>query len=180
MKTLTDHLAQYAGYHRDTRNIATHFVGIPMIVLATMALLSRPAWVLGGFSLSAAVVFALASSLFYLALDRPLGLLMALLMGLSAWFGAWSAAQGTSLWLALGVGGFALGWVIQFVGHHFEGRKPAFVDDLIGLLVGPLFVVAEALFMAGLRPQLRAEIERRAGPTRRVTGLAPSAGLPKA
>jgi uncharacterized membrane protein YGL010W len=26
--------------------------------------------------------------------------------------------------------------VIQFIGHWYEGRKPAFVDDLIGLLVG--------------------------------------------
>jgi len=36
--------------------------------------------------------------------------------------------------------------MIQFVGHWYEGRKPAFVDDIIGLLVGPMFVVAEALF----------------------------------
>ena len=34
MKTLTDHLTQYAAYHQDSRNVATHFVGIPMIVLA--------------------------------------------------------------------------------------------------------------------------------------------------
>ena len=34
MKTLVDHLAQYAAYHRDRRNIASHFIGIPMIVLA--------------------------------------------------------------------------------------------------------------------------------------------------
>ncbi|MEY2953064.1 MAG: hypothetical protein RLZZ401_1151, partial [Pseudomonadota bacterium] len=33
MKTLIDHLAQYGAYHRDPRNIATHFVGVPMIVV---------------------------------------------------------------------------------------------------------------------------------------------------
>ena len=32
-KTLTDHLATYAEYHRDRRNIATHFFGVPMIVV---------------------------------------------------------------------------------------------------------------------------------------------------
>lgn len=32
MRTLTDHLRQYAAYHRDRRNIVTHFAGIPMIV----------------------------------------------------------------------------------------------------------------------------------------------------
>jgi uncharacterized membrane protein YGL010W len=44
MKTLTDQLANYAAYHRDRRNIATHFVGIPMIVVAVATLLARPAW----------------------------------------------------------------------------------------------------------------------------------------
>jgi len=32
MKTLVDQLAQYAEYHRDGRNILTHFVGVPMII----------------------------------------------------------------------------------------------------------------------------------------------------
>ena len=36
-------LVQYARYHRDRRNIATHFVGIPMIVFAISVLLARPA-----------------------------------------------------------------------------------------------------------------------------------------
>jgi predicted membrane channel-forming protein YqfA (hemolysin III family) len=42
MKNLVDHLSQYAAYHRDTRNIVTHFVGIPLIVIAVAVLLSRP------------------------------------------------------------------------------------------------------------------------------------------
>ena len=58
--------------------------------------------------------------------------------------------SGTGAWLAWGMGFFVVGWAIQFVGHWYEGRKPAFVDDLIGLLVGPMFVVAEALFCARL------------------------------
>ena len=33
MKNLQAQLAFYASYHRDRRNIATHFFGIPMIVL---------------------------------------------------------------------------------------------------------------------------------------------------
>jgi uncharacterized membrane protein YGL010W len=59
---------------------------------------------------------------------------------------------------------FVVGWVIQFVGHHYEGRKPAFVDDLTGLIVGPLFVVVEAGFLLGLRSELKQAIEERAGP----------------
>ena len=47
-----------------------------------------------------------------------------------------------------------VGWVIQFVGHVFEGRKPAFVDDIMGLIIGPLFVVAEVGFALGLRREV--------------------------
>ncbi|TDQ39898.1 uncharacterized protein DUF962 [Thiopseudomonas denitrificans] len=48
MKTLEQQLAGYAAYHRDRRNILTHFVGIPMIVLAVAILLSRPGMQSGG------------------------------------------------------------------------------------------------------------------------------------
>ena len=34
MRAATELLTQYAAYHRDRRNIATHFVGVPMIVFA--------------------------------------------------------------------------------------------------------------------------------------------------
>ena len=36
-----DLMAQYAAYHRDKRNIVTHFVGIPLIVFAIGILLAR-------------------------------------------------------------------------------------------------------------------------------------------
>jgi uncharacterized membrane protein YGL010W len=32
-------LAQYAEYHRDRRNIATHFIGVPMIMFGSLVLL---------------------------------------------------------------------------------------------------------------------------------------------
>ncbi len=34
MKSGLDQLANYAAYHRDRRNIATHLIGVPMIVFA--------------------------------------------------------------------------------------------------------------------------------------------------
>ncbi|MDR5761688.1 Mpo1-like protein [Caballeronia sp. LZ035] len=161
MRTLTEHLSQYAAYHRDTRNVATHIIGIPLIVLAIAALSSRPAWPVfsGAFSLTpAAILFALAT-LFYLRLDLPLGFGMAIVAGASAWFGHGIAAQSTMLWLAIGVGMFVTGWVFQFVGHlRFEHRKPAFVDDVIGLLIGPLFILVELLSALGLRRDLHVAI----------------------
>jgi uncharacterized membrane protein YGL010W len=82
------------------------------------------------------------------------------------WLAQATAMLSTGAWAAVGVGLFVVGWIIQFVGHIFEGRKPAFVDDVTGLIIGPLFVVTEAGFLMGLRSELEAQIEHRAGPTR--------------
>ncbi|MGO4304360.1 Mpo1 family 2-hydroxy fatty acid dioxygenase [Cupriavidus sp. RAF12] len=152
MKTLIEHLAGYAAYHRDPRNVLTHFIGIPMIVLAVTTLLGRPAMPLGDgdlFLTPAMVVYAL-SCLFYLRLSFGFGVAMVVILAIFLWAGAWIAALPTAAWLVTGIGLFVVGWIIQFVGHYFEGRKPAFVEDLVGLLVGPLFLVAETAFAMGL------------------------------
>ena len=166
MKTLTEHLVQYAAYHRDKRNIITHFIGIPMIVLAIAILLSRPMYWVEGLALTPAWIMALGLGAFYLTLDLALGLLMALLLALCVWAGVQAAQEPTELWLSVGIGLFVLGWVIQFIGHYFEGKKPAFFDDIMGLAVGPIFVVAELIFMLGGLKRLRQQVEAKAGPIR--------------
>jgi len=163
MKTLTDHLSQYAAYHQDGRNMATHFVGIPMIVVAVATLLARPTWLVGDMPLSMATVLTLFSCLFYLRLDLRFGATMTVLTVLSLMAGQWFAAQTTTLWLTAGLGLFIVGWAIQFLGHYYEGKKPAFVDDLMGLLVGPLFLVAEVAFALHLRQEVKAAIDARLG-----------------
>ena len=161
MKTLTDHLTQYAAYHRDQRNIITHFIGIPLIVVAVAILLSRPNLMINGLWVSPAMAVAIVAALFYLKLDRALGACMALLLALCVWLGMYCAQLSTGAWLGWGIGSFIVGWIIQFIGHYYEGRKPAFVDDIMGLAIGPLFVVAELAFMCGLRKPLQEEIEKR-------------------
>jgi uncharacterized membrane protein YGL010W len=79
------------------------------------------------------------------------------------------------VWLGAGLGLFALGWVIQFVGHAYEGRKPAFADDLASLAVGPVFMMAELFFALGAKRELEAVIERKAGPTRVGRGVSKAA-----
>ncbi|NRR29058.1 DUF962 domain-containing protein [Oxalobacteraceae bacterium] len=162
MKTLNQQLAQYAAYHRDPRNVATHLVGVPMIMAAVVVLLSRPGFVLAELPLSPAVLCVAATLLYYFVLDIGMGCVMSALLLPALWLGAWSAAQATSVWLGIGLGGFVVGWIIQFIGHYFEGRKPAFVDDLVGLLIGPLFVVVEVLLMLGLRKDLAPAMKERA------------------
>ena len=159
-------LNQYAEYHRDRRNILTHFVGVPMIVFGVGVLLAGWQFTLAGLLLTPAwVAFALAAAWYLtrghfgvgLATTAAVGALMVAAHQVNG--GPWAT------WLAWGVGFFVVGWVIQFIGHYYEGKKPAFADDVVGLLVGPMFVVLEMLAPLGLFKGLMAGIEAHAGPT---------------
>jgi uncharacterized membrane protein YGL010W len=43
----------------------------------------------------------------------------------------------------VGLGMFGTGWVFQFVGHAFEGKKPSFTRDLRYLAIGPVWITVE-------------------------------------
>lgn len=162
----TELMVQYASYHRDRRNIATHFVGIPLIVFAVGIFLARAHFDVDQFHLTAAWVVWAAATVWYVTRGNlVLGLATSVVNGLLIALAHPFALGTTAAWLGAGFLTFVTGWVLQFIGHYYEGRKPAFVDDLVGLLVGPMFVTGEALFAAGLCRPLAAEIERRTGPT---------------
>jgi uncharacterized membrane protein YGL010W len=161
-----DLMAQYAAYHRDRRNIATHFVGIPLIVFAVSVLMARAEFDIAGTPLNAAILVWGLTALWYLTRGNlALGAATAIVNGVLTALAMTAAQASMTGWLVIGIGSFVVGWVFQFIGHYYEGRKPAFVDDLVGLLVGPMFVVGEALFMLGWGRPLLAEIEKRVGPT---------------
>lgn len=165
MKTLTEHLGQYALYHRDERNILTHYVGIPLIVIAIYGLLWWPLFSLAGISVTPALLLFLGSCWFYFRLDLRFGLVMLLFSASCFYLASTLVNYSDSVWLGGSAALFVIGWVLQFVGHYFEGKKPAFVDDLVGLLVGPLFIMAELGFKLGLRKPLQQAIEQVAGKT---------------
>jgi len=166
MKNLVDQLSQYADYHRDPRNLLTHYVGVPLIMLAVVVVLSRPVWGWSGLPLSPAVLVALVVCSYYVLLDLRYGLAMGVVLAAMLALAVPLAQQATAVWLGSGVGLFVVGWIIQFVGHWWEGRKPAFLDDIMGLLIGPLFVMAELGFALGLRREVQQAIEARSGPVR--------------
>ncbi len=92
-----------------------------------------------------------------------MGWAMCVLLAVVVAIGHGLASLGTALWLGSALGLLVLGWIIQFIGHAWEGRKPAFMDDLRQLLIGPVFVMAEFGFRLGLGEDLRHAIEHRAG-----------------
>jgi uncharacterized membrane protein YGL010W len=174
MKTIEENLTQYAAYHRDRRNIATHFVGVPMIVFAVVLALATISISVGSMAVTVAALVCLASSIYYLRQDLVLGITLAVVLFLMcAASSEIIARMGPRAALALALGVFVVGWALQFLGHKFEGMKPAFFDDVMQLLIGPLFVCAEAFFVFGAKPALRRYIEDRVGRTLVKTGVRP-------
>ena len=158
MKTLEEQMSFYAAYHQDARNKATHFVGVPVIVLSLMIPLAWPRFE----GISVAMVITAALLAYYLALDVWLGLAMCVVMGALLWIGHMIADQGALIgWLWFGVL-FVGGWILQLVGHVFEGRKPALADNLFQIFVAPIFLCAELFFALGYKPRLHSAVEERA------------------
>ncbi|MFO1267479.1 MAG: Mpo1-like protein [Rubrivivax sp.] len=165
-----DLLVGYARYHRDQRNISTHLVGVPMILFAAALLLARPALALPGAALTPVTPAWLAfAALALWTLSRgqfALGLATTLFVGALVWAAHGLVALAEVPVLTVGLSLLVLGSLVQFIGHYYEGRRPASADDLAALFVGPMFVVLELLAMAGLCRTLAAKVERAAGPTK--------------
>ncbi len=127
--------ADYAGYHQDIRTRRAHAFGIPLIVLGLLGLFHAcPLLRIGPVDL--AVLTAVAVLLYYVALDIRGALISAV---------AFAILYGVAVHLSweLSVGAFVLGWIFQLVGHRFEGNKPKFLENLVYLLIGPLYFFQE-------------------------------------
>jgi uncharacterized membrane protein YGL010W len=162
VKTLEDQMSFYAAYHQDARNKATHFVGVPMIIVSLFIPLAWLRFSVGGIEVTGAMLFAAVVLTYYFFLDVPLAIATSIATALFVLGADWIARQGAlagwSAFAALFVGG----WIIQLVGHAFEGRKPALADNLFQIFIAPIFLCAEIFFALGYKPKLHAAVQERA------------------
>jgi uncharacterized membrane protein YGL010W len=138
-----DTLLQHYGLsHTHPVNEVIHFVAIPAIMLSLNGLL---------FALHPALVLLLiaASLVYYARLSWPFTLCMLLLS--SVMLALVDAMDAAGVLVQASVGIFVVAWIFQFIGHHLEGKKPSFFEDLQYLLVGPLFVLSKAFERLGVR-----------------------------
>jgi uncharacterized membrane protein YGL010W len=118
----------YATYHTTAGNRACHIIGIPLIMLAVIR------WTMVGFVPLTAVFIPV-----YVLWHPGLGLAMGAVIGAMAW-----ASLYLPVWAAPAA--FVLGWIFQLVGHaYYEKKSPAFADNLVHVLVGPMWVLKEVL-----------------------------------
>jgi uncharacterized membrane protein YGL010W len=144
-KTADQWFAEYGECHHNTTNEVIHWICIPAIMLSLLGLLwsiPMPAsW--GGVAnyVNPATLFFVAALLFYFRLSPPLaaGMLAITIVFLAITIG-YLYADLTQVW-ATALTLFVVAWILQFIGHKIEGKKPAFFQDLQFLLIGPVWLL---------------------------------------
>lgn len=140
MKDLTQWLAEYGESHQNPLNQTIHKVAVPGIFLSVVGLIwSIPALQLYGFTLNWVWVTAIPVMVFYYRLSLSVFLMM-LGFTLACISLIWSLEQLQVSVLLVCLLLFSVLWLLQFIGHKIEGRKPSFFADVQFLLIGPIWV----------------------------------------
>ncbi len=133
-------IAHYGESHQHPGNEVIHFIAIPLIMLSLVGML---------FALHPFVVYAFfaASMVYYARLSMVF--LAAMLVWSALTLGV-VVALGANV-LPISVAIFVGAWMLQFIGHKMEGKKPSFFEDIQYLWVGPLFVLSKLFQRLGIR-----------------------------
>ena len=144
MKTIHQWLQEYGESHQNPRNVFIHKICVPLIMFTVLGIcwsVPKPSWFEGIWFMNWSTLVAVLALSYYAFLSRKLALGMLFeviimfkilhLMELNMLFPVWA----TSLIL------FAIAWVLQFIGHNIEGKRPSFFKDLQFLLIGPLWTL---------------------------------------
>jgi uncharacterized membrane protein YGL010W len=152
MHSVNDWFGSYAADHQNPTNRAIHWVCVPVIMWCVIAALWTvpviPQWMKPGFWAAVAMFFAF---LFYYRLSRKLGFAMVLVFVISGAI-AWAlfGALGPRNLLILAAVLFVLAWIGQFIGHAIEGRRPAFLTNIVQLLIGPAWLMGKLMRRFGI------------------------------
>jgi uncharacterized membrane protein YGL010W len=138
MRQIDTLLNEYGESHQNRSNVYIHAIAVPSIFFVSLALIwsiPTPEF-LDYFGVTWAHVLLIPTLYYYFKLSGPIGAAMTLL-SIVSFFGIKLLVMfDISVWkfsLAL----FVVMWVLQFWGHHIEGKKPSFLKDIQFLLVGP-------------------------------------------
>ena len=104
---------------------------------------------MGGEPLNVAMIVALAVFAYYLSMSFSIsiGMLVVTSLGMMA---CYLYNGPISIWV-ISLGIFIGSWIMQFIGHKVEGKKPSFFKDLEFFLVGPMWVLAKLYNRIGIK-----------------------------
>ena len=139
-RRVDDLLAHYGASHQNPTNELIHFIAIPLIMLSLVGMLFAAHPYVAYAFVAASMVYYARLSVVFLAVMLLWAVLTIILL----------FAMG-DLVLPLSVMLFVGAWIMQFIGHRIEGKKPSFYEDIQYLWVGPLFVLSKLFVGLGLR-----------------------------
>jgi len=168
--SLRQQLAFYGAYHSNPTNVWIHIACVPFIAWSTYVLaihlpkpdIFPPVRADFGpylsFDLNYATIWATAAELYYFILTPAVTLTHLPVAAVTLLTATAYASKPGSLGIAATVNVFC--WLAQFYGHGvYEGRAPALLDNLLGALVlAPLFVHYEVLFMLGFFNRVKKDL----------------------
>jgi uncharacterized membrane protein YGL010W len=143
---LAARFADYRDFHTHPKNVFTHYIGIPLIVVSLLGLLSLVTF--GGETLRDSLVrpdlgwLLLAVGIgFYFYLDWKIALPFSLVI-----IGCYLIGRSLSASVGILVGMQIVGWIAQYVGHlKYEKKSPAFYKNITHTLIGPLWIFAKLI-----------------------------------
>ena len=153
MRQIDKLLSQYGESHQNKTNILIHGIAVPSIFFVTIGLIYMipvPDFI-AQYDVTFAHIFAVPMLMYYFKLSGPIGAAMTLLT--LAVFGGINLLESLGisvLWFSIVL--FVAMWVLQFVGHKVEGKKPSFFEDLRFLLVGPAWWWMHLLKRLNIQP----------------------------
>jgi uncharacterized membrane protein YGL010W len=154
MNALERQMSFYIRYHRDPRNKLTHFVGVPLIIFSLFIPMSWLGIDAAGVHITLAHAFLAAVLVYYFTLDAGLALALAVVSGALLYAAQWIAGLGYAQGWTAFAAAFALGWALQLLGHWFEGKRPALVDNFWQIFVAPVFLMVELFATLGFKRDL--------------------------
>lgn len=156
MRKIDSLLSEYGESHQTKFNKLVHYFCVPAIFFSLVGLLASipttglienevPYWLVPYIHYGTPlIIFGL---IYYLRLSYTLFVGMLLFSSLVL-FGIHKIEilNLAPLWLIM-MAIFVVSWIIQFIGHKHEGKKPSFLKDIQFLMIGPAWTMSH-LFKA--------------------------------
>lgn len=145
MKSVDQWLAEYGESHQDSRNKLLHWICVPIIVVSLVGLLASlpvpAAFAAVSPLLNWGTLLLLFGVLYYFVMSWSLAIGMLLFVGIVIGALALLERLPVELWVTCIVL-FVVAWIGQFIGHHYEGKRPSFFKDVQFLMIGPLWLLS--------------------------------------
>ena len=146
MNTINQWLDEYGESHQHPFNKLVHWICVPAIMFSLFGLLfSIPFFSEKSWYANWGAIVIIPILFFYLRLSKVMFISFILigfllLKGNELLYNNLCSSDKKMIFISLLI--FIIAWVLQFIGHKIEGKKPSFLKDIQFLLIGPAWLLS--------------------------------------